>query len=846
MKTKLLFVLLSFTVALQSMAYKQSTGYVNVNNKSRNMIIFKPDNLPDNSPLMIVTHGMNQDPEYQMGDKMYELIDTAKFVVVYPRSDGSTWDTGGSNDMNFIIKIIDKMYEENKIDKNRVYWSGFSMGSMLIYHCMPQMQDRIAAFAPTSGIQFSEQPWNNCKKPVNLIHCHAYGDDVFGYEQYGIRNYVMHFKDLDKTTTYKKTTKYYPNGPTWWDGDKEVWSGGENGSEVELFSYNNGGHWPMAGNHNEIWNFCKRFSLDPNANNNNTPTPKIVAGGKKDVHLSAVEFKSWNNPSANASSNGTLANNYGGGGSVEGGTLLFGDNEVSNLKYADLTGCTKLTFLGNNGIQVRALFNRQTATGSDYVEKSGTITDGKFEINLSEVSTSYVHLNAIKTNWGSPSGTISNIYVNDPKSPIDYCISGKGSLDESAVNALSDPTAKNINAFGLTNEEPVTLNTVNKNCLIYVNSNNKVSNTSNVVMKNGNSYTANNIVLADGGFSFSETAEAGFPWVSVSGDGATWTEGSNGSYTYSWTANNCSAEIFHNILGKTQFNYVVAVTSEFTAPWGVRFLDESGATITEQGYWNGQNASNMIKEINIDSLFAKNGVSDKRQSLKAISVYNINDNGRVTFKEMYLRSGGNDVAYPFYAPYNITATNAKCYVTVNTFAPTWVPFEANIPTGYNAYEISETNNIKKVNKLYPNKPLLLEGNGIAEITAANTTINATQDLTNGNLVGVNEKTQPEAGSYAFINIKGTQGVAFNEVKTDDNSYVYPLHAYISKATSSNVLKAIGNLIAGEDPNAINNESIEAAGIECIYNITGAKINQIQQGVNLIKMTDGSVKKVLVK
>ena len=113
----------------------------------------------------------------------------------------------------------------------------------------------------------------------------------------------MHFKDLDKTTTYKKTTKYYPNGPTWWDGDKEVWSGGENGSEVELFSYNNGGHWPMAGNHNEIWNFCKRFSLDPNANNN-TPAPKIVAGGKKDVHLSAVEFKSWNGTGANASSNG--------------------------------------------------------------------------------------------------------------------------------------------------------------------------------------------------------------------------------------------------------------------------------------------------------------------------------------------------------------------------------------------------------------------------------------------------------------------------------------------------------------------------------------------------------------
>jgi hypothetical protein len=67
---------------------------------------------------------------------------------------------------------------------------------------------------------------------------------------------------MDHTKTYKKTTNYYPNGQTWWNGDKEVWSGGDNGTEVELFSYHNGGHWPMDGNHREIWNFCKRFVLD--------------------------------------------------------------------------------------------------------------------------------------------------------------------------------------------------------------------------------------------------------------------------------------------------------------------------------------------------------------------------------------------------------------------------------------------------------------------------------------------------------------------------------------------------------------------------------------------------------
>lgn len=114
-------------------------------------------------------------------DKIYEMIDTAKFVVAYLRSDGSMWDTDGTNDQTFVIKTIDEMASRFDIDRERVYWSGFSMGSMLIHHCIANMQDKIAAFAPTSGIQFSEQPWNNCKKPVNMLECIAYADSTFGY-----------------------------------------------------------------------------------------------------------------------------------------------------------------------------------------------------------------------------------------------------------------------------------------------------------------------------------------------------------------------------------------------------------------------------------------------------------------------------------------------------------------------------------------------------------------------------------------------------------------------------------------------------------------------------------------
>ena len=263
MKRSVIALCLVILSVLQVSAYKKESINIDVNGKQRNMVVFTPNSLPAKSPLFIVTHGMNQDPEYQYGsDKMYEMIDTAKFVITYLRSDGTTWDTGGSKDQNFVIKTIDEMATRYDIDKDRVYWSGFSMGSMLIHHCIGKMQDKIAAFAPTSGIQFSEQPWNNCKKPVNLLECIAYDDDVFGYEQYGIHGYIENYAKHDKHTRYSKTTNYKTISSSWYNGDLEKWTGGENGGEVWLYSYHNGGHYPMDLNRHLIWNFCKRFALN--------------------------------------------------------------------------------------------------------------------------------------------------------------------------------------------------------------------------------------------------------------------------------------------------------------------------------------------------------------------------------------------------------------------------------------------------------------------------------------------------------------------------------------------------------------------------------------------------------
>ena len=260
---KRLFTILVCALAcvLSMHAYKQVNLTIKVNGTNRTMIVYTPNTVAKNMPLMIVTHGMNQDAGYQAScDHMYELIDKEKFIIAYLNGIDKTWDTGGTRDRDFVSQTIEEMYTKYAINKNRVYWSGFSMGSAFIYSSMASMADKIAAFAPTSGIAFNGKVFMNCKKPVNVIHCHAYGDDVFKYDEWNIRSYVTSLaKDLDQCQDYKKTTGYRtPGGNT---GDKEVWTNGKNGTMVELFSYNANWHNPSSGNSQEIWNFCKQFSF---------------------------------------------------------------------------------------------------------------------------------------------------------------------------------------------------------------------------------------------------------------------------------------------------------------------------------------------------------------------------------------------------------------------------------------------------------------------------------------------------------------------------------------------------------------------------------------------------------
>lgn len=66
-------ILIIFSVMKVS-AYKKESIDITVNGQKRNMVVFTPNSFPAKSPLFIVTHGMNQDPEYQYGSDKMSII----------------------------------------------------------------------------------------------------------------------------------------------------------------------------------------------------------------------------------------------------------------------------------------------------------------------------------------------------------------------------------------------------------------------------------------------------------------------------------------------------------------------------------------------------------------------------------------------------------------------------------------------------------------------------------------------------------------------------------------------------------------------------------------------------
>ncbi len=432
-------------------------------------------------------------------------------------------------------------------------------------------------------------------------------------------------------------------------------------------------------------------------------------------------------------------------------------------------------------------------SNNNYVEKVGEITDGVFEVDLKSVG-EFAHMNALKVGGGT--GSAWRVMVVDDNDPMDYHISGKVYVEDNLSASLKDGNATNYDATAITNSSAVALNTANKNALIYVTDAAKLSNAANVVVKNGDNYSASNIVLVDG----VAAAQEQRAYAVLSGgttNNCTWTE-ANGNYVFEWAsgANDQWVEIMHWVYiteqnHGCQYKYLLVDTDEFTSKWGVQFLDGDGNVLAKQEYWATMEQGGTRKVLDIDALFAAAGNSSKRGNLTKIRLYNFDSNsgGKVVVKEAYLYNNPSDCVYPFYAPYNITAASAKLTTNIgeDRFTLLTTPFAATMPNGFTSYALL-TDNVLDFDRINANAPMLVKGTGELVLAATNTTVEATDGSTleAGVLKGTYQPEVVAAGNY--VQSQTTSEDSFSPVESTTlyvvaegaEPAIYPFHAYAAQ------------------------------------------------------------------
>ena len=280
--TFLLCLLCAFCLqilAASEHSYKQQPQKqtIKVGTSTREMLVYVPADLPEKAPMVISMHGFNQNPDYQMGQTHWnEVADTAKILVVYPQGRNNSWDISGSGDVKFIETIMKTMQKKYKVDKNRIYISGFSMGGMMTYHCMTKLGTVVAAFGPVSGIPVDyREPV--APRHVPIMHIHGTGDDVVkwgGDPNHAAGGYGRIDDYVKKWAAYEgcdvdnpEVIRPYPASMSYAAATRTRYINKMDGTEVTLIAIDGKGHWhsddPNAVySTRELWNFFQRYKLD--------------------------------------------------------------------------------------------------------------------------------------------------------------------------------------------------------------------------------------------------------------------------------------------------------------------------------------------------------------------------------------------------------------------------------------------------------------------------------------------------------------------------------------------------------------------------------------------------------
>jgi polyhydroxybutyrate depolymerase len=255
-------------------------------------------------PVVVNFHGGGGNADsHRRWTRMDAAADRHGFVAVYPNGTGPipgkllVWNAGtccgraparGVDDVGFVLRVLDALAGRVAIERNRIYATGLSNGSMMAQRLAAEAADRIAAVAPVAGAMALTRVAPVRAMPV--MHFHSVDDPRalygggLGPPFPGSNTRVMHMAVEDSLKRWidadgcraEPSTRPGIVDAAGHSATYIVWEMCRDGVEVVLWRLTGAGHvWPGAESYlprllgpptkvldanEEMWRFFERFT----------------------------------------------------------------------------------------------------------------------------------------------------------------------------------------------------------------------------------------------------------------------------------------------------------------------------------------------------------------------------------------------------------------------------------------------------------------------------------------------------------------------------------------------------------------------------------------------------------